>query len=292
LEKPVIFLAHASEDKKRVRELYWKLKNIGLHPWLDEENISSEKDRHAEVLNAVSKCGIFILCLSTHSIDDEDYLNEESRLALDAYVERPFRSIYLILLKFDNCDVPDIRLPIHNVNLCDFQWVDYWRSGGLARLLKVIGNKKDGGNGPFDNPESAAQSVTGQKKTFAKATTAVFFRSRLGRVSIIAVVIMVTLIAALLIIPRFVSSPIPLFQPAGLSSGDRAGPKALLAIKSNVPDARVYIDGRYLGSTMLPGTVIPSGKHQVRVEKQGYRAYSREIEFIPGGREFLVVFLY
>ncbi|MCB9354575.1 MAG: toll/interleukin-1 receptor domain-containing protein [Lewinellaceae bacterium] len=34
-----IFLAHASEDKIAVRKLYRKLKENGLEPWLDEENL-------------------------------------------------------------------------------------------------------------------------------------------------------------------------------------------------------------------------------------------------------------
>lgn len=32
-----VFLAHAREDKERVRDLYKQLKQRGFSPWLDEE---------------------------------------------------------------------------------------------------------------------------------------------------------------------------------------------------------------------------------------------------------------
>ncbi|MGK7883804.1 MAG: toll/interleukin-1 receptor domain-containing protein, partial [Crocosphaera sp.] len=36
---PQIFIAHASEDKPLVRELYSKLVGAGYKPWLDEEEL-------------------------------------------------------------------------------------------------------------------------------------------------------------------------------------------------------------------------------------------------------------
>jgi TIR domain len=37
--KRQIFLAHAKEDKKYVRDLYAKLKGLGFSPWLDEKDL-------------------------------------------------------------------------------------------------------------------------------------------------------------------------------------------------------------------------------------------------------------
>ncbi|GAB1451908.1 hypothetical protein MASR2M47_19640 [Draconibacterium sp.] len=39
ISKLKIFLCHASEDKEKVRELYWRLFNEGFDPWLDEGKI-------------------------------------------------------------------------------------------------------------------------------------------------------------------------------------------------------------------------------------------------------------
>ena len=35
-DKVQIFLAHAKEDKSKVRDLYERLRNHGYKPWLDE----------------------------------------------------------------------------------------------------------------------------------------------------------------------------------------------------------------------------------------------------------------
>jgi hypothetical protein len=53
---------------------------------------------------------------------------------LSAFSERPPGSIYLIPVRLDDCDVPDLQIPDRGLSLRDIQWVDLWQGGGFDRL--------------------------------------------------------------------------------------------------------------------------------------------------------------
>ena len=133
-----IFLAHASEDKKEVRELYDLLKQRGYHPWLDEKDLIPGQNWRTEIPKAIKNSDFVILCLSNTSVQKQGYLQREFRLALNKYAEKTPGTIFLIPLKFNDCQVPDLQLPDVAVNLRDLQWVNYWESDGLERLLRAI----------------------------------------------------------------------------------------------------------------------------------------------------------
>ena len=133
-----IFLAHASEDKKEVRKLYERLKQRGYHPWLDEKDLMPGQNWRTEIPKAINKSDFVILCLSQTSVQKQGYLQREFRLALNKYAEKTPETIFLIPLKLDDCQVPDLQLPDVGLNLRDLQWVNYWESDGLERLLRAI----------------------------------------------------------------------------------------------------------------------------------------------------------
>ncbi len=51
-----------------------------------------------------------------------------------------------------------------------------------------------------------------------------------------------------------------------------------LAVKSSPSDAKVYLDGRYLGTTPLPATEIQAGAYLLRLEKTGHRPREETIK--------------
>ncbi|NJN37492.1 MAG: toll/interleukin-1 receptor domain-containing protein [Acaryochloridaceae cyanobacterium CSU_3_4] len=115
-----IFLAHASEDKQQVRELYRKLQQEGYSPWLDEENLLPGQSWQEEIQKAIKRSDFFIACLSQQSITKTGYVHKEFRLALSYCAERPQDDIYLIPLKFDDCQVPNLRQESYGVALRDY----------------------------------------------------------------------------------------------------------------------------------------------------------------------------
>ena len=79
-----------------------------------------------------------ILCLSQESVEKEGYLQKEFRLALNKYAEKPPGKIFLIPLKFNECQIPDLQLPDLGVNLRDIQWLNYREADGFENLIRAI----------------------------------------------------------------------------------------------------------------------------------------------------------
>ena len=133
-----IFLAHASEDKPQVRQLYQRLREAGYRPWMDEEDLIPGQNWQDEITRAIKRSDIFIACFSSRSVIKQGDVQREFRLALNKLAEMPAGEIYLIPLKLDNCEIPDLRQAEYGVNLRDIQWFDYWRSEGWRKLLQAI----------------------------------------------------------------------------------------------------------------------------------------------------------
>lgn len=133
-----LFLAHASEDKPAVLDLYERLKTKGYNPWIDKKNLIPGQNWREEIPKAIRHSQIFIACLSQHFVSKQGYIRKEFRLALDAYAEKPSDSIYLIPLKLEACEIPDLRLESLGVSLRDLHWVDYWEPDGFENLVRAI----------------------------------------------------------------------------------------------------------------------------------------------------------
>ncbi len=133
-----IFLAHASEDKDTVLELYDLLKKKGYKPWLDVKDLMPGQNWRTEIPKAIDNSDFVILCLSQTSVRKQGYLQREFRLALNKYAEKTPETIFLIPLKLDDCQVPDLQLPELGVNLRDIQWLKYWEADGFDNLVRAI----------------------------------------------------------------------------------------------------------------------------------------------------------
>ena len=81
---------------------------------------------------------IFLACLSSRSVEKVGYVQNEFRLALSALGTRPSGTIFLIPVRFDECDVPDLQIPDLGLSLRDIHWVDLWQEGGFDRLVQAI----------------------------------------------------------------------------------------------------------------------------------------------------------
>ena len=106
-DKPLnVFLCHSSGDKPKVRELYNRLRNDGIEPWLDEEDLIPGQDWQIEIPKAVKNSQAVLVCLSNSAITKEGYVQKEIKYALDVADEKPEGVIYLIPVKLEPCQVP------------------------------------------------------------------------------------------------------------------------------------------------------------------------------------------
>ena len=116
-----------------------------------------------------------IACVSKPSSSKQGYVNQELRLALVEYARRPPGSIYLIPLKLEPCEVPDMQLAAYGVSLRDFQWLDYWESDGFELLVRAIeqsqGNalrpssdRENGGSGQIESSNNLSNPMPDHPK--------------------------------------------------------------------------------------------------------------------------------
>ncbi len=114
-----VFLCHASQDKPIVRELYQRLNAEGwIDPWLDEEKLLPGQDWDMKIEKAVEAADAVIVCLSNNSVTKEGYVQRELKFVLDIALEKPEGLIFVLPLRFDDCETPR--------RLRSWQYLDYF----------------------------------------------------------------------------------------------------------------------------------------------------------------------
>ena len=167
-----VFLCHASQDKPAVRELYQRLGAEGwIDPWLDEEKLLPGQDWDLEIEKAVEAADVVIVCVSNRSVTKEGYVQKEIRKVLDIALEKPEETIFIIPLRFEDCELPR--------RLRTWHYVDYFpagqRSRAYQRLLQSLQvragqlqSREDRGNGMTPQAVQVPAGAAEQKKPTAR----------------------------------------------------------------------------------------------------------------------------
>ena len=130
-----VFLCHDADDKPAVRELYARLRQDGIDPWLDEEDLLPGQLWQDEIPKAVRAADAVIVCMSQTSVAKEGYVQEEIELALSAARRKPEGTIFLIPLQLEDCDVPE--------RLRRWQWVNLTHERGYDKLRRALRARAD-----------------------------------------------------------------------------------------------------------------------------------------------------
>ncbi|HEX4750590.1 MAG TPA: toll/interleukin-1 receptor domain-containing protein, partial [Bryobacteraceae bacterium] len=128
-----IFLCHASNDKKAVRNLHGDLRRAGFRPWLDEVDLLPGKEWEPEIKHVVRHSDIVLVCLSRSSIAKTGFVQKEIRYALDVADEKPEGTIYVIPVRLEERDIPNRLAKWHGVNL--------YERDGFDKLNRAIKSK-------------------------------------------------------------------------------------------------------------------------------------------------------
>ena len=105
--KLTVFLCCSPEDKPIVRELYDRLEAEGwIEPWLDEEKLVPGMNWDTEVEKAVACADTVIVCISNSAFAGNQYVQREMRFVLNLALENTSRSVFIIPLRLDNCQMP------------------------------------------------------------------------------------------------------------------------------------------------------------------------------------------
>lgn len=132
----VIFLAHAQEDKGKVKKLYHELKKRGFEPWLDEFNLDPGELWDPKIMEAITKSRFFIACLSKTSIEKNGYINKELKKALSVLEKKNQDNIYLIPALLEDIEIPDIS--VNSTNIRDYQAINISDESGVTRLMNFL----------------------------------------------------------------------------------------------------------------------------------------------------------
>jgi TIR domain len=125
-----VFLCYTHADKPKVRDLYRYLKRRGIQPWFDEIDLIGGQDWQVEIPKALATSDAIIICLTKNSVDKEGYVQKEIKFALDKALEMPEGRIFLIPVRFEECEVP--------FSLSRYQYVDLFDEAGYSRMMRAL----------------------------------------------------------------------------------------------------------------------------------------------------------
>jgi TIR domain-containing protein len=142
-----VFISYVREDSIEVDRLQRLLESAGVRVWRDTADLWPGEDWRVKIRQAISDNAlVFLACFSRRSLARRrSYQNEELILAIDQMRRRPPGEPWLIPVRFDECDIPDLEIG-GGRSLTDIQHADLFGDGfddAAARLnaavLRILG---------------------------------------------------------------------------------------------------------------------------------------------------------
>ena len=107
-----VFISYAREDSAHVDRLQQLLENAGIPVWTDRANLWPGQDWRAKIRDSITGDAlVFIACFSRVGMGRaRSYQNEELTLAIEQMRQRPTDDTWLIPVRFDDCQIPDLNI--------------------------------------------------------------------------------------------------------------------------------------------------------------------------------------
>lgn len=112
-----VFLAHSSQDKPLIRQLYRKLKDRGIKPWLDEEEIAPGTSFQDEIQQAIARIKTAAICIGQGGLGKWEAL--ELKAFISQCVERGIPVIPVLLPEV--AEIPENLLFLKEFNAVAFK---------------------------------------------------------------------------------------------------------------------------------------------------------------------------
>lgn len=125
-----IFMSYARADKEKVCLLRDFLTALGYEPWMDIYNLPPGSNFKLEIQREIEHCDYFLACLSNHSVDHRGYVQAELKWALEELDKIPEGKIFIIPVRFDECEVPHSLKP--------YNWVDEFQPENKLKLAQAF----------------------------------------------------------------------------------------------------------------------------------------------------------
>lgn len=121
-----VFISYASEDREDVADLYRRLQESGLDPWMDAHDLIAGDPWAQTIDEAIQAADFFLICLSTRSVDKAGVLRQELARGIHEWYNRRGPDNFLIPVQLEDCRIPE--------SLAALQYIALWRDGGWTRL--------------------------------------------------------------------------------------------------------------------------------------------------------------
>jgi TIR domain len=169
-----VFLSYAHEDAQAVDQLQAALEMAGIQVWRDRTQLWPGEDWQHKIRSAIiDDALIFVACFSKRSLTRRtSYQNEELTLALDELRRRRPDVPWLIPVRLDDCEIPDLALGAGRT-LRSLQRVDLFgerREAEAARLVTTITRMLGLPEGPLVTPVVASAPTEGHGDGLSRVT--------------------------------------------------------------------------------------------------------------------------
>jgi hypothetical protein len=127
-----VFICHASEDKKKAREVHEALKRARLEPWLDQDALRGGDRWDDLIASTIEKVDYFVVLNSkalAAKSREASYVNKEIKRALQA---DDLRLVGRFIVPASIDDTPLLE------PLSRFHGVDLRRPEGMSELVRAI----------------------------------------------------------------------------------------------------------------------------------------------------------
>lgn len=137
-----VFLSYASEDRRRIQQLYRRLRQSGLSCWMDkpprpwqQEGISPGEDWDSVIRRRLSDARVILAILSHSSVTKRGYIQKEFRLALQVAAEYPPNAIAVIPVLIEECQPPELK--VDTISFQKLQWYELFKYG-VQDLIQIL----------------------------------------------------------------------------------------------------------------------------------------------------------
>ncbi|MDM8515694.1 toll/interleukin-1 receptor domain-containing protein [Desulfobacterales bacterium HSG16] len=127
-----VFISYAREDYETAKKLYDDLKEAGVTPWMDKENLLPGQVWKPAVTKAIKQSRFFLALLSSRSVSKKGFFHTKLKKALEVFDEFAEEDIYLIPLLINDCEIPERVEHIH----CTELFSDYDKT--VNDILRVL----------------------------------------------------------------------------------------------------------------------------------------------------------
>jgi hypothetical protein len=124
-----VFIIYARDDLEVARKLAHLMKEVGLSPWLDVDELVPGQVWKNAVLKALEESSVAVILVSK-SIEKSGFVGEEMNAAMKLLQSRDASVVPIVPVRIDDSAVPE--------QLAQIQWVDLQEKGAEEKLLRGL----------------------------------------------------------------------------------------------------------------------------------------------------------